>query len=123
MRARGTLLLLIACLPSLCASPGRAQIDVEPDALTHYSNCVSQAKDGNFVYVLDQHLLYRCHDDVATSYFNFLGRRHVPDNVVHEPSGLFVYRRISGVGRCWYRIADEYGNPVAFYGCDIYVEI
>jgi hypothetical protein len=123
MRKRATLSLLIAGLALLLVSPGRAQIDVEPDALTHYSYCVSQAKDRNSVFVLDRHILYRCHDDIATSYFNYLGRRHVRDNVAEEPGGVFVYRKISGVGRCWNKIADELGNPISIYGCDVYVDI
>jgi len=123
MRARALFLLPAACLAWLHASPGRAGIDVGPDALTHYAYCVSQAKDRLFVYVLGRHLLYRCHDDIAVSYYNFLGRSHAREVVVHEPTGVYVYRQISGVGRCWFWMADEFGNPVAAYGCDIYVEI
>ena len=112
-----------ALLALLSASPGQALIDVEPDGLKHYSYCISQAKDRNFVFVLDRHLLYRCHDDIAVSYFNYLGRRRVPDDVVHEPDGVFVYRRISGVGRCWNKISDEFGLPISAYGCDVYIDI
>ncbi len=122
MRARATLLVLIACLMSLCTSLGRAEIDVGPDALTHYSYCVSQAKDRNSVFPLGKRLLYRCHEDIAVSYFNFLGRRHVGDQVVKEPNGVFIYRAISGVGRCWNHVADETGLTISVYGCDIYVE-
>lgn len=104
-------------------TPTRAGIDVEPDALKHYSFCVSQAKDRNFVSILDRQILYRCHDDVAVSYFNYLGRRHVPDRVVEEPEGVFVYRRIDSVGRCWHKVADELGQPISFYGCDVYIDI
>jgi hypothetical protein len=112
-------------LLALCGAPTptRAGIDVEPDALQHYSFCISQAKDRNFVSVLDRHLLYRCHDDVAVSYFNYLGRRHVPDRVVEEPDGVFVYRHIDSVGRCWHKISDELGRPASFYGCDVYIEL
>ena len=104
-------------------APGRAVIDVRPDGLKFYSWCVNQAKDGGTVYVLDRHILYRCHEDVAISYFNYLGDRRVRDEVGDEPDGTFVYRRISEVGRCWNKIADEFGNPVSRYGCDIYVAI
>ena len=54
-------------------------------------------------------------EDVATSYFNYLGDRHVRDEAADEPTGSFVYRRICGVGRCWNKIADELGNPVSTY--------
>ncbi|HEY8072011.1 MAG TPA: hypothetical protein VIE47_08615 [Methylocystis sp.] len=123
MCRRAQLAWPFALLALLCATPGLALIDVEPDALKHYSFCISQAKDRNFVYVLDRQLLYRCHDDVAVSYFNYLGRRHVPDHVVDEPDGVFVYRRISGVGRCWNKISDEFSQPVSVYGCDVYIDI
>ena len=107
----------------LATTAARAEIDVRPDGLMHYSNCVSQAKDRARVYVLDRHVLYRCGEDVATSYFNYLGVRHMRDEFANEPDGAFVYRRISDVGRCWNKIADEFGNPVSCYGCDIYVAI
>ena len=116
-------LALSLALALTIPAPGRASIDVRPDGLKFYSWCVNQAKDGGTVYVLDRHILYRCHEDVAISYFNYLGVRHVHDEVGDEPDGTFVYRRISGVGRCWNKIADEFGNPVSYYGCDVYVAI
>ncbi len=100
-----------------------ALIDVEPDGLTHYSNCVEQAKAGAAVWVLDRHLMYRCRSDVALSYYNYLGRRHVRDEMVNEVEGVFVYRRIIGVGRCWNKIQDAFGAPISSYGCDVYIEI
>jgi hypothetical protein len=118
--ALGAAILLASSMKPI---PAAALIDVQPDGLKFYSYCVSQAKDRNFVYVLDRHILYRCHDDVAISYFNYLGMRHVPDHVVEEPDGTFVYRKISGVGRCWNKIADQLGAPVSLYGCDVYIEI
>jgi hypothetical protein len=123
MRRHVQLAWPFAVLALLCTTPGQAGIDVEPDGLKHYSFCISEAKDRNNVAVLDRKLLYRCHEDVAVSYFNYLGRRHVPDRVVDEPGGLFVYREISGVGRCWHKVADELGQPVSFYGCEIYIDI
>lgn len=51
-------------------------VSVEPEALAHYSYCVNEAKDRSFVYVLSRQILYRCHGDVAISYFNYLGHRH-----------------------------------------------
>jgi hypothetical protein len=121
MRKFGALALTAVCLTP--AAPAYAEIDVRPDGLTHYSYCVNQAKDRAAVYVLDRHVLYRCHDDVATSYYNYLGVKRVRDRVVDEPTGVFVYRTIDGVGRCWNKIADQTGAPVSLYGCDIYVEI
>jgi hypothetical protein len=116
-------LALSLALALAIPAPGHALIDVQPDGLKFYSWCVNQAKDRNTVYVLDRHILYRCHEDVAISYFNYLGIRHVHDEVADEPDGTFVYRRISGIGRCWNKIADEFGNPVSYYGCDVYVAI
>ena len=123
MRDRARLSLLIGALALIFPAPGRALIDVQPDGLKFYSYCVSQAKDRNSVYIVDRHILYRCHDDIAISYFNYLAVRHVADEVVDEADGTFVYRRISGVGRCWNKITDESGRPISFYGCDIYVAI
>lgn len=123
MRKITTLALTALCLAPPAATRAAAEIDVRPDGLTHYSYCVNQAKDRAAVYVLDRHVLYRCGDDVATSYYNYLGMKRVQDRVVDEPTGVFVYRRIDGVGRCWNKVADESGAPVSFYGCDIYVEI
>jgi hypothetical protein len=42
---------------------------------------------------------------------------------VVEAEGVFVYRMIAGVGKCWNQIEDPIGNPVSVYGCDIYVEL
>ena len=120
---KSTTLALSIALALSTPAPGNALIDVRPDGLKFYSWCVSAAKDRNSVFVLDRHVLYRCREDVAISYFNYLGVRHVHDEVADEPDGTFVYRRIYGVGRCWNKIADEFGNPVSYYGCDVYVAI
>jgi hypothetical protein len=107
---------------ALSASAARAEIQVNPEALTHYSHCVSEAKDRNGVYLLDRSVLYRCGSDTSVSYFNYLTRMRVPDYIVSDVAGVFVYRNISGVGKCWHMIQDSWGSPVSFYGCDIYVE-
>lgn len=105
------------------AAPAKAQVSIKPEALTHYSYCVSAAKDRNGVFLLDRGTMYRCGDDVATSYFNYLGRQKVPEKRVVEAEGVFVYRMIVGVGKCWNKIEDAYGNPTSTYGCDIYIEL
>jgi hypothetical protein len=107
----------------LAAPPSRGGIDVEPDGLKHYAYCVSQAKDRNEIYDLDRQILYRCHGEAAISYFNYLGRRRVPDRVAMEITGVFIYRAISGVGKCWNKISDAAGFPESSYGCDIYVDL
>lgn len=101
----------------------QAQISVKPEALTHYSHCVSNAKDRNSVFLLDRGTLYRCMDDIAVSYFNYLGRQKAPEKRVVEAEGVFVYRMIAGVGKCWNKIEDAYGNPMSAYGCDVYIEL
>lgn len=105
------------------ASPSRAQINIKPDSLTHYSYCVSAAKDRNAVFLLDRGTMYRCGDDIAVSYFNYLGRQKAPERRVTEAEGVFIYRMIGGVGKCWNKIEDAYGNPTSTYGCDIYIEL
>jgi len=115
-------LLLGAALLSP-ATGARAQISVRPDALKHYSYCVSNAKDRNGVFLLDRGTLYRCVDDIAASYFNYLGRQKVPERRVVEAEGVFIYRTIAGVGKCWNKIEDPYGNPISIYGCDIFIEL
>jgi hypothetical protein len=105
------------------AAVAQADISVRPDALTHYSHCVSYAKDRGKVFELDRGTVYRCGDDIAVSYFNFLGRIKAPERRVSEPEGLFIYRTISGVGKCWNQIEDPAGVPMSRYGCDIYIEL
>ncbi|WP_036284661.1 hypothetical protein [Methylocystis sp. ATCC 49242] len=105
------------------APVARAQINVRPEALTNYSYCISHAKDRGGVFLLDRGTLYRCGDDIAVSYFNYLGRQRVPEKRVTEAEGVFIYRLINGVGKCWNMIQDPAGNPVSIYGCDIYVEL
>jgi hypothetical protein len=100
----------------------KAEILVNPQALTHYAHCVSEAKDRNGVFLLDRGVMYRCGSDTAISYFNFLQRIRSPEYTDSNFAGLFVYRLISGVGTCWHKIEDPFGNPVSIFGCDIYVE-
>ena len=110
---------------ALLVSPAtaRAQISVRPEALTHYSYCISHAKDRANVFLLDRGTVYRCGDDIAVAYFNFLGRQRVPEKRANEAEGVFIYRMIVGVGKCWNKIEDAEGNPTSIYGCDIYVEL
>lgn len=100
-----------------------AEINVRPDALMHYSYCISHAKDRSSVFLLDRGTLYRCGDDIAVGYFNYLGRQRVPEKRVVELEGVFIYRMIWGIGKCWNKIEDSEGNPVSIYGCDVYVEL
>jgi hypothetical protein len=103
-----------------CAS---AQISVKPEALKHYSFCISHAKDRATVFLLDRGTLYRCGDDIAVGYFNYLGRQRVPEQRAVEAEGVFIYRMIAGIGKCWNKIEDAQGNPTSIYGCDVYVEL
>lgn len=112
----GALLLFGSC-------EARAQISMRPEALTHYSFCISHAKDRNNVFLLDRGTMYRCGDEIAVGYFNYLGRQRVPEKRVTEQEGVFIYRMITGVGKCWNKIEDAEGNPMSLYGCDIYVEL
>lgn len=114
---------------ALAAPPSApAQMSVAPQALEHYSLCVNQARDRNLVFVLERGTKYRCEDDIAVSYYNYLGHDHIGrprarEYTVSEPTGVFTYRAIPQIGKCWNMIADAYGQPVSFYGCDIYVEL
>jgi hypothetical protein len=105
------------------AGPSAAQISIKPEALTHYSYCVSAAKDRSSVFLLDRGTVYRCGDDIAVSYFNYLGRQKVPEKRVVEAEGVFIYRMIVCIGKCWNKIEDAAGNPTSVYGCDIYIEM
>lgn len=107
----------------LAPTAARAQISVRPEALTHYSYCISHAKDRSNVFLLDRGTMYRCGDDIAVAYFNYLGRQRVPEKRVTEAEGVFIFRMIAGVGKCWNKIEDAAGNPTSIYGCDIYVEL
>jgi hypothetical protein len=116
-------LLFCGALIVLYCQPARSDVNVAPEALKHYSYCISEAKDRNQVYDLDRYVLYRCHGDIAVSYFNYLGRRRVPDVYRRENTGEFTYRYISGIGRCWNKTVNAYGESVSEYGCDVYVQI
>lgn len=116
-------LSLLGAALAAAAPSASAQISVRPDALTHYSYCVSAAKDRNGVFLLDRGTMYRCGDEIAVSYFNYLGRKKAPEKRVVEAEGVFVYRMIDGVGKCWNKIEDAYGNPTSIYGCDVYAEL
>ena len=124
----------IFCVVTLAASlvgeptPASARLSMAPQALTHYSLCVNQAKDRNLVFTLERGTKYRCEDDIAVAYYNYLGRRHIGrpptrENRSAEPAGVFIYRSIPGIGKCWNMIEAPDGQPVSFYGCDIYVEL
>lgn len=115
----GFLALALGSAPSLCF----AQINIRPDSLRHYSYCVSQAKDAGKVFLLDRGTMYRCGDEIAASYFNYLGRIKAPERRASEPEGVFIYRSIAGVGKCWNKIEDPSGAPVSIYGCDVYIEL
>lgn len=115
--------ILLSGLPLMCAAPAEAQISIRPEALTHYSYCISQAKDRASVFLLDRGTLYRCRDDIAVSYFNYLGRQRAPERRAVEAEGVFIYRAIAGVGKCWNMIEDPAGLPTSVYGCDVYVEL
>jgi hypothetical protein len=117
-------LVLIIILGSIAvATVSNAQISIRPDALKFYSQCIGNAKDRNGVYFLDRGTMYRCQDDIAVSYFNYLGRVRVQDKRVIEPNGVFIYRYIAGIGKCWNMIEDQVGASVSVYGCDVYVEM
>ncbi len=120
--APGVALFLGAAL-CLHAPAARAEISIKPEALTHYSWCISHAKDRSSVFLLDRGTVYRCGDDIAVAYFNYLGRQRAPEKRAVEAEGVFIYRMISGVGKCWNKIEDAEGNPVSIYGCDVYVEL
>jgi len=111
---------ILSGVPCRAAPPG---VSVEPEALAHYSYCVGEAKDRNFVFVLSRQILYRCHGDVAISYFNYLGHLHVPDRRIEDETGVYLFRTINGVGRCWNKILDEARLPISAFGCEIFVDI
>jgi hypothetical protein len=115
--------LLLGGALLFAGSPARAEINIKPESLMHYSYCVSNAKDRSNVFLLDRGTVYRCGEDIAVSYFNYLGRQKVPEKRAVEAEGVFIYRIISGVGKCWNKIQDAYGNPMSVYGCDIYIEL
>jgi len=100
-----------------------AQMSVTSNSLMHYSNCIGEAKDRNRIFFLDRGTMFRCRDDIAASYFNYLGRMRVQERRVRVNEGVFIYRDISGIGKCWNQIEDQSMSPVSLYGCDIYVQM
>lgn len=104
-------------------SNGNARVNVSPDALVHYAQCVDYAKAYYGVYHLERSVLYRCQGDVAVSYFNYLRRIGATEFEGTEVNGTFIYRIIDGVGRCWSQMTPFADGYVSMYGCDIYVAI
>jgi hypothetical protein len=125
MRAVAIAFALLFCVvASVEARPyARGVVSIEPEALEHYSYCIGIAKDRNAIYEFDRAMMYRCEGDIAVSYFNYLGRMRAPERRATEVNGVFVYRLVTGIGRCWNKILDEQGVPVSQFGCDIYVEL
>lgn len=125
MARKSCFILEIVFSVTFLGAPGAAwgQVSVKPESLTHYSYCISHAKDRSNVFLLDRGTMYRCGDDIAVAYFNYLGRQRVPEKRVSEAEGVFIYRLIFGVGKCWNKIEDAEGNPTSVYGCDIYLEL
>lgn len=116
----------LSCAAGIAGRRGQTpenDADVSGPALIYYANCVNEAKDRFRVERLDRHILYRCHNDEAVAYFNFLGRSGVPDEKETQPAGVFIYRTIRGKGRCWNMIADEVGQPTSSYGCFIMEDV
>lgn len=104
------------------ATAARAQ-DITYDALTHYTNCTNEAVRQNDVRTLDRYVMYRCQGLVATSYFNYLGRKRAKERRVLDPTEVIVYRYIKRVGLCWHRISYTTEGVISTYTCDIYYEI
>lgn len=120
-------LLSLGGSPAAAGGPPSARADAGADisfgSLTYYADCVNTAHDRFSIFRLDRYLLYRCDGDVAIAYFNYLGRRDVPDRFAQQPEGTFIFRTIRGKGRCWNMVADEFGRPVSIYGCEIFEQI
>jgi hypothetical protein len=132
-KSRVALSLICAALGWAASCPGATagrggqtpenDAEVTGPALDYYANCVNEAKDRFRVEHLDRHVVYRCHNDEAISYFNYLGRSGVHDERETHPTGVFIFRTIRGKGRCWNMIADEGGQPMSSYGCFIMEDI
>lgn len=106
-----------------------AQVNIAPQALTHYANCIEQAEQfdlvhrGEFVRQEERGTIYRCRDEVAISYYNDLGRqrRRSEDQFVTNETGAYELRPIRGVGYCWHKVENELRVPISVWGCDVYV--
>jgi hypothetical protein len=122
-----SLLILLSPSSPLAPSDAQAQASVTSAAIEHYSDCVRNARDRNFfgdnIVHGERYIVYRCHDDVAIAYFNYLGRIRARQRTVVELTGTYVYRTIVGVGRCWQKIVDAAGYVTSAFGCDVYDEI
>lgn len=116
----------LGCVSSEAGKRGQTpenDADITGPALNYYADCVNEAKDHFRVDRLDRHVLYRCHNDEAVAYFNFLGRSGQRDEKETQPTGVFIFRTIRGKGRCWNMIANEIGQPMSTYGCFIIEDI
>jgi hypothetical protein len=132
MPSKKAAILLAICGLILSGSPSEAgrrgqtpenDADVSGPALEYYGDCVNEAKEHFRVDRLDRHILYRCHNEEAVAYFNFLGRSGVRDEKEAQPTGVFIFRTIRGKGRCWNMVADQLGQPMSTYGCFIIEDV
>ncbi len=117
---------LLTCPFSVAGQFGQTpedHADVGGPALSYYADCINEAKARFRIERLDRHVLYRCHNEEAVAYFNFLGRVGVRDERETQPTGVFIFRTIRGLGRCWNMIADENGQPMSSYGCFLMEDI
>jgi hypothetical protein len=115
-------LVLLALGLSAMSGSAHAQVNISPPALNHYSYCIEQATQFNFVFPNERGVTYRCRDEVAVAYFNDLGRRRQrADRIADNVTGVYVLRPIWGIGYCWHKIENELRLPVSFWGCDVFV--
>lgn len=99
-------------------SNGISQVNITPEALSYYNACMNYAISHNFVKSAGGRVKYSCQDNVAYSYFNYLGGRS-NDRQESQRRGTFIFRDVGSSGTCWHLIADASGNGASQYGCEL----
>lgn len=127
-RRAARILLRLVLAGALCGathSAAQAQVNIAPQALEHYANCIEQAQQLGFGFVTETQrgVNYRCRNEVAVSYFQDLARRGrmAAETTEDNVTGVYVLRPIWGIGFCWHKIRDEARLPVSYWGCDVFV--
>ncbi|GEO15998.1 hypothetical protein MAE02_36940 [Microvirga aerophila] len=114
----------IAICAALLSWKAEAQVNIRPEALEYYNECVNSAVQNNRVVQRRSSIVYSCRGDFARRYFNYLVNRGSPVQEVTQRNGRFIIRWLSGTqgdqSHCSHKIENADGTAASDFGCSIY---